>query len=50
MLHKVAIPFLFIELTCEYAWHIRYGMFGSIANDATITLLLMVFMLAGRDP
>jgi hypothetical protein len=39
-----------VELTRESAWHIRYGMFGSIANDATITLLLMVFMLAGRDP
>ena len=39
-----------IKLTHESAWHIRYGVFGSIANDATVTLLLMVFMLAGRNP
>ena len=25
-------------------------MLGSIANDAVVTLLLMVFMLAGREP
>ena len=25
-------------------------MFGNIANDAIVTLLLMVFMLGGRQP
>lgn len=25
-------------------------MFGSVANDTLVTLLLMVFMLAGREP